>query len=124
MPDLNTVPGDLPRPTDDPACDHLTGMRTPSLALPSTRGNAFDLGRLPPGRTIIYCYPLTGRPEEPLPEAWDSIPGARSCPPQACAFRDHYHELVALGANVYGLSTQSTAYQREIAERLHCRLRF
>ncbi len=119
MPDLNTVPDDLPRQTDDGACDHLTGVRMPSLTLPSTRGNAVDLGALPPGRTILYCYPLTGRPEEPLPEAWDSIPGARGCTPQACAFRDHYHELVALGADVYGLSTQSTAYQREMAERLH-----
>jgi peroxiredoxin len=47
------------------------------------------------------------------------IPGARGCTPQACDFRDHHHELAARGAEVFGLSTQTTAYQREMAERLH-----
>ncbi len=48
------------------------------------------------------------------------IPGARGCTPQACAFRDHFAELKALGvARVFGLSTQDTDYQREAAERLH-----
>jgi peroxiredoxin len=47
------------------------------------------------------------------------MPGARGCTPQNCAFRDHYDELQGLGAAVYGLSTQSTAYQLEMATRLH-----
>ena len=47
------------------------------------------------------------------------IPGARGCTPQSCGFRDHHGELAGLGAEVYGISTQSTAYQREMAERLH-----
>jgi peroxiredoxin len=119
MPDLNTLPHDLPRPEDDGACDHLIGMTMPKIALPSTRGTAVDLAALPPGRTVIYCYPLTGRPSEALPGGWDEIPGARGCTPQACAFRDHYRELEALGAGVFGLSTQSEDYQREMAERLH-----
>ena len=25
-------------------------------------------------RTVIYAYPMTGRPETPLPEGWDEIP--------------------------------------------------
>jgi peroxiredoxin len=55
-----------------------------------------------------------------LPEGWDSIPGARGCTPQSCAFRDHFAELGALGvARVFGLSVQDTAYQREAVERLH-----
>jgi len=63
---------------------------------------------------------MTGRPDVALPEGWDMIPGARGCTPQSCAFRDHFAELKALGAQeVFGLSTQSTAYQREAAERLH-----
>ena len=38
---------------------------------------------------------------------------------EACGFRDHYAELRAAGAaGVYGLSSQSTAYQAELAERL------
>ena len=47
------------------------------------------------------------------------IPGARGCTPQSCGFRDHHRELADLGAEVYGLSTQTTDYQREMAERLH-----
>jgi peroxiredoxin len=91
----------------------------PSLRLPSTAGRLVDLGALGPGRAVIYCYPRTGRPGEPLPDGWDAIPGARGCTPQTCAFRDHHLELAGLGAEVYGLSTQPTEYQREMAERLH-----
>jgi hypothetical protein len=40
---------------------------------------------LPPGRTVIYCYPWTGD----------------------------------LGAAVFGLSTQTTSDQRDVADRLH-----
>ena len=48
------------------------------------------------------------------------IPGARGCTPQSCAFRDHHAELTALGvAQLYGLSTQRTDFQREAVERLH-----
>jgi peroxiredoxin len=47
------------------------------------------------------------------------IPGARGCTPQACDFRNHHRELADLGADVFGLSTQTTEYQREMAERLH-----
>jgi peroxiredoxin len=71
------------------------------------------------GRTVVYCYPRTGRPDEDLPQGWDEIPGARGCTPQSCAFRDHHAELQALGTRVFGLSTQSTEYQREAAGRLH-----
>jgi peroxiredoxin len=54
------------------------------------------------------------------PPGWDQIPGARGCTPQSCGFRDHFAELKALGVgHVYGLSSQSTAYQREAADRLH-----
>lgn len=70
-------------------------------------------------RTVIYCYPMTGVPGKPLPAGWDMIPGARGCTPQTCGFRDHYEELSQLKANVYGLSTQTTEYQREMADRLH-----
>jgi len=119
MPDLNTLPHDLPRPADDGACDHLPGMIMPSIALPSTRGATVDLASLPPGRTVVYGYPLTGRPGEALPDGWDEIPGARGCTPQACAFRDRYRELATLGAKVFGLSTQPTDYQLEMVERLH-----
>ena len=91
----------------------------PEIILPSTKGRAVDLSALSASRTVIYCYPMTGVPGKPLPEGWDMIPGARGCTPQTCSFRDHYQELAEMGAEVYGLSTQTTEYQREMAERLH-----
>jgi peroxiredoxin len=91
----------------------------PKVRLSSTSGRFVDLGALGPGRTIVYCYPKTGTPSGGVPEEWDAIPGARGCTPQACAFRDHAEELSARGARLLGLSTQTTAYQLEIAKRLH-----
>jgi peroxiredoxin len=119
MTNYDALPPDLPRPVDDGACDHLVGMRMPSVILASTAGRTVDVGALPAGRTVIYCYPRTGVPGQPLPAGWDSIPGARGCTPQSCSFRDHYRELADLGAGVFGLSTQAPGYQREMAERLH-----
>ena len=113
------LPKGLPVPEDDGACAHLTGMKVPSIALRSTRGEEVNLSRLP-GRTIVYCYPRTGRPDQEMLPGWNDIPGARGCTPQSCAFRDHYAEMRALGVHeIFGLSTQDTEYQREAAERLH-----
>ena len=115
---LHELPAGIPPPTDDGACDHLPGIRLPPVALPSTAGERVDLSGLA-GRTVVYCYPRTGRPYEDLPRGWDEIPGARGCTPQSCSFRDHHAELRAFDAMVFGLSTQSTGYQRETADRLH-----
>ena len=71
------------------------------------------------GWMVLYFYPMTGRPDIALPDNWDAIPGARGCTPQSCSFRDHYQELQSVGAAVYGVSSQSTDYQREALERLH-----
>lgn len=119
MHDPNQLPEDLPLPVDDGACAHLPGMALPALRLPCTTGASVDLSSLGVGRTVIYCYPRTGRPGQALPAGWDAIPGARGCTPQSCSFRDHHAELAALGARVYGLSTQTTDYQREMVLRLH-----
>jgi peroxiredoxin len=112
------LPDGLPVPTDDGAADHLPGMPLPPVPLISTAGDAVDLAALP-GRTVVYCYPMTGRPGSDLPPGWDEIPGARGCTPQSCSFRDHHADLRALGARVFGMSTQDTDYQREAAVRLH-----
>lgn len=114
---LYALPADLPIPVDDGACDHLPGSRLPAAPLPSTAGGLVDLGSLL-GRTVVYCYPRTSEPDKESPPGWDDIPGARGCTPQSCAFRDRHRELQALGARVFGLSTQSTAYQREAVARL------
>jgi peroxiredoxin len=118
MEKLTDLPKDLPIPVDDGACDRLLGKALPSVFLSSTQGRRVDLSAIP-DCVVIYCYPMTGQPGIPLPDGWDGIPGARGCTPQSCAFRDHYQEINQLGAQVFGLSTQSTEYQMEAAERLH-----
>lgn len=110
----------IPAPEDDGGARHLTGMAVPDLPLPSTAGGSVSLGRQK-GRTIVFAYPRTGEPGNPSPVPdWDMIPGARGCTPQSCSFRDLFRELLDAGAQaVFGLSTQDTAYQREMASRLH-----
>ena len=113
------LPKDLPVPQDDGACAHLAGLKLPRVALTATGGASVDLSALA-GRTVVYIYPRTGRPDQELPTGWNAIPGARGCTPQSCAFRDHYQELKRAGATqVFGLSTQDGAYQREAVGRLH-----
>ena len=118
MKTYETMPEDLPRPIDDGACDHLIGMKLPDIDLLATDGSVVNLSAQK-RKTVVYCYPMTGKPGIPLPEGWDEIPGARGCTPQSCSFRDHHSELSALGADVFGLSAQNTEYQREMVERLH-----
>ena len=118
MHDPTILPAELPVPTDDGAAAHLAGQKLPALALPATDGSRVDLAKLA-GRTVVYIYPRTGVPGRAMPEGWDAIPGARGCTPQSCSFRDHFAELKALGvAQLYGLSTQDSDYQREAAQRL------
>ena len=118
MTNLNKIPTNLPVPLDDGLADHLIGMKLPSLSLTATNGTKIDLSQVE-GCLVLYCYPRTGTPNTQLPEGWDQIPGARGCTPQSCAYRDHYQEIKALGAEVFGLSTQATAYQKEMVGRLH-----
>lgn len=116
---LMQLPDDLPVPEDDGAASHLAGTPMPHITLPSTSGGPVELGKLSQ-RTVIYAYPRTGVPDEPtFFEGWEAIPGARGCTPQSCAFRDHHAELLAAGADVFGLSTQDTAFQREAVKRMH-----
>jgi peroxiredoxin len=119
-PDLLKLPEGLPVPVDDGAASHLPGRAMPALSLPATDGRQVDLAALGDGRTVIYIYPMTGRPGVELPEGWDDIPGARGCTPESCGFRNLHDELLAAGAaQVFGLSSQSTEYQREAVDRLH-----
>lgn len=112
------LPTDLPAPVDDGAADHLTAARLPDVTLPATNGTSVNLRHLP-GRCVIYIYPMTGRPGVALPDGWDAVPGARGCTPQSCSFRDHNAEIGKLGATLFGLSAQTTEYQREARDRLH-----
>lgn len=118
MNSFTELPRNLPIPIDDGACNHLLNQVLPSIILFSTQGGEVNLSASS-SCIVIYCYPMTGKPDVSLPEGWDQIPGARGCTPQSCAFRDHYQELKCLGAQVYGLSTQNTEYQQELRKRLH-----
>lgn len=115
--DPTRLPPDLPRPEDDGACDHLVDRPLHSLALPATSGGTFDIATSS-GRWVVYCFPMAGRPDVPLPEGWDDIPGARGCTPQSMAFRDQHDDIRALHADVIGVSTQTPEVQAEIADRL------
>jgi peroxiredoxin (alkyl hydroperoxide reductase subunit C) len=110
----------IPAPADDGAAAHLVGLAMPPVSLMATDDTAVDLSELS-GRSVIFAYPRTGEPGKiALVDDWDMIPGARGCTPHACAFRDLFADLKAAGARqVFGLSTQSNAYQTEMASRLH-----
>src|SRR6516165_7053363 len=110
----------IPAPTDDGGAAHLKNMLMPPVGLLATDDAMVTLSELT-GRTVVFAYPRTGEPGKiALVDDWDMIPGARGCTPQTCAFRDLYAELKAAGtSHVFGLSTQSNAYQAEMASRLH-----
>jgi peroxiredoxin len=91
------------------------------VALAATDGSTVRLDELP-GLTVVFAYPRSGRPGEEPPggeAGWNAIPGARGCTPEVCSFRDELARFHALGARVFGLSTQDTDYQREAVDRLH-----
>lgn len=110
----------IPAPADDGAASHLVGMTVPPVSLMATNDTSVMLTAVP-SRSVVFAYPRTGEPGKiALVDDWDMIPGARGCTPQTCAFRDLFAELRAAGARqVFGLSTQSNAYQAEMAARLH-----
>ncbi|WP_211274529.1 peroxiredoxin [Paenibacillus oryzae] len=90
----------------------------PHVQLAATNDTIVDFAE--GGLTVVYAYPRTSPASGDTPAGWDFIPGARGCTVQSCAFRDHYAELKELGVKrLFGLSTQSTDYQKEAARRLH-----
>ena len=115
---LSKLPSNLPIPEEDGACRHLLNANIPSVSLANQEGNLLKLKRNDTFRIILYCFPMTGHPEKPLPIGWDSIPGARGCTPQACSFRDHYDDLIKLNAIPIGLSTQNVNELKEMSKRL------
>lgn len=112
--DVYSLPPGLPVPDDDGAAGHLLGLELPDLELQSSAG-VVSVREL----DVIYVYPRSGKPGQPLLPGWDETPGARGCTPQSCAFRDLHGELQQLGVRVAGLSVQSLADQAEFAKRNH-----
>jgi peroxiredoxin len=103
---------------DDGGALHLKrGMRLPDISLPATSGRTLSLARIA-GMAIVYFYPWTGRPGLPNPPGWDDIPGAHGSTPEAEGFRDLYAGFRQVDTMVFGVSSQPTAYQQELVERL------
>ncbi len=119
--DILKLPDNLPVPEDDGACSHLVGMEIPDLSLSSSSGRSVNLREISQRKTVLFIYPRAGSPLEVKCnyELWDLIPGARGCTPQSCAFRDSYHEFLALGVEVFALSVQKTFVHKEFIERNH-----
>lgn len=103
---------------NDGGADHLTpATMLPALALPATDGSDVDLAALS-GRSVLIVYPWTGRPGRPNPPNWDEIPGAHGSTPELEGFRHRHADFMRIGARLFGLSRQTTDYQRELAARL------
>ena len=116
--DYTKLPANLPRPQDDGACRHLEGAMLPDLALPCTAGAPVNLRRLTTPWVVVFVYPFTGTPGHALPAGWDDIPGARGCTPENAAIGALLSRFHALQADVFALSAQDTAYQKEMIARL------
>jgi peroxiredoxin len=116
QPETTAVIGSALRGDDDGAAHLKPRTRLPAFSLPSTLGGIVDVSRL--ADAVIYIYPWTGRPGVSNPPGWDDIPGAHGSTPQAESFRDHHFRFGARGCAVFGLSSQPTAWQRELATRL------
>jgi hypothetical protein len=90
------LPANLPVPEDDGACAHLRGRHLPDLSLVSTSGHHVNLYQRP-GLSVLYAYPLTGRPGVPGPPGWDEIPGARGNR-QPLVFCNDFGRLASVGS--------------------------
>jgi peroxiredoxin len=102
--------------------DRLRGAELPPLTLDSTQGPV-DLAELGRDLLVLFIYPhATGLADAPVP-GWDSVPGARGCTAQSCAFRDVHHRFDDIGATLAGLSVQPADEQRTFAGRVGLRYR-
>jgi len=99
------------------AADLKLGIVLSPLALLATDGGTIDIAALP-GRSLVMVYPWTGRPGRPNPPNWDDIQGAHGSTPELEGFRDRHADFLTLGIRLFGLSRQTTDYQRELAARL------
>ena len=96
----------------------LKNTNFPNISLPNQDGNLLNLHRLDTFRLVLYFYPMTGRPDRPLPKNWNNIPGAKGCTFETCLFRDKYDEIITLNAVPIGISTQDVDDNKEMTSRL------
>jgi peroxiredoxin len=80
------------------------GDAAPEIDLPASDGSRFRLSDRRGKWTIVYFYPKSFTP---------------GCTAETGCFRDSRAEIVALGAEVVGVSTDDVETQKKFAESLH-----
>ena len=103
---------------DEQVLEFLQNKSFPNISLPNQEQNLLRLHRQDTFRMVLYFFPMTGRPDKPLPENWNNIPGAKGCTIQTCSFRDNYDEIISLNAVPIGISTQTVDDNKEMTRRL------
>ena len=78
------------------------GERAPEFALPDANGKEVSLASFRGRPVVLYFYPK------------DDTPG---CTKEACTFRDQYQDFQDAGAEVLGVSSDSSESHRKFAER-------
>jgi thioredoxin-dependent peroxiredoxin len=78
------------------------GERAPDFSLPDAGGKPRRLSQLRGKPVVLYFYPK------------DDTPG---CTLEACAFRDQFEDFLQAGAEVIGISSDSSESHRKFAER-------
>ena len=105
-------------PENEGDMNRLKNTNFPNISLPNQDGNLLNLHRPDTFRMVLYFYPMTGRPDRPLPDNWNDIPGAKGCTIETCSFRDKYDEIITLNAVPIGISTQDVDHNKEMTSRL------
>ncbi|MCB0352744.1 MAG: peroxiredoxin [Bdellovibrionales bacterium] len=81
------------------------GDSAPAFSADNQNGERFDLNsRKGAGWTVLFFYPKAGTP---------------GCTKEACAFRDSIEKIRALGAEVYGISSDSIEGQKSFHTKHH-----
>ena len=57
-------------PKDYEPNNYLKYTSIPNISLPNQEGNLLRLVRSDTFRIVLYCFPMTGRPDRPLPNNW------------------------------------------------------
>jgi peroxiredoxin Q/BCP len=78
------------------------GERAPDFTLPDANGRQVRLGDFRGRPVVLYFYPK------------DDTPG---CTKEACTFRDQYQDFQDAGAEVLGVSSDSSESHRKFAAR-------
>ena len=115
------IPWPWPAPEDDGGAAHLTrGLALPDMDLTAASGRSLSLARVP-GRSILFVYTWTGRPGVSDPPNWDHIAGAHGSTAELQGVRNLQSSFESLDTQVFALSTQTSAWHQEAAERLGLR---